>query len=502
MIDLSFTRDWREITMDGNDSSVKKINKFIFIIVSIVAALCFLSSIISDTLSYREKWISSIVLIVLIVFVTCIHFSPISISSRKYIYFLAGMIVEIFVCYFQNGLFDNTYVYFCIIGILAAYSDYKYVGFLTTVIVTTNILMFLLGKKYFFPAFDVGNFLSYIMCLGAVGISVTYTLRSMEKLHIKTMEKENHLQLLLNNMSQVSTTLDDSISHLSGMSKFLFDDNQNIHNKMKEISNDSNIQLKLVSEGINSVEVLNENSNKIKANADVMYNSSLEVLNLSKEGSNIVDNLLNKQIINNESMKKIDFVATQQNHQIKEVSKVLDMIFEISKSIKLFSLNATIESSRASEKGKGFLVIAKEISKLANSTDENAKEIKHIISKLSNSVSNINNEISSAKQVLVEQNKAVEDTKTIFERLKNDIFNSIETIRTVHSQIGSLDIIGKNVEKSMTDITSISDSNNSQTRTVLITLEQQISTMEVIGSNIENITKESKRLKQVGDASL
>jgi len=106
---------------------------------------------------------------------------------------------------------------------------------------------------------------------------------------------------------------------------------------------------------------------------------------------------------------------------IAESDKIIKYFNDISKQTKILGINASIESARAGEHGKGFSVVAMEVQKLANNSGEFAKEINVILTKLSKEISNINNEIVnidkqsdiqiiSSKKANIAVSKLVEET--------------------------------------------------------------------------------------------
>lgn len=91
------------------------------------------------------------------------------------------------------------------------------------------------------------------------------------------------------------------------------------------------------------------------------------------------------------------------SEKAKNTDEVLNFIRNIASQTNLLGLNAAIEASRAGDHGKGFSVVANEIRKLSNSSNQSINEINTTLTQIEKSVNNISEGITSSADTFKEQ---------------------------------------------------------------------------------------------------
>jgi methyl-accepting chemotaxis protein len=145
--------------------------------------------------------------------------------------------------------------------------------------------------------------------------------------------------------------------------------------------------------------------NLVAAAAEEMTASVGEIAASSEQARTITEKAVDKANSATERVNLLGAAATA-------ISKVTEVITEISDQTNLLALNATIEAARAGEAGRGFAVVANEIKELAAQTARATLDIKGKIEDIQQSTGETVTEIAEITTVIRKVNNTVGDIAT------------------------------------------------------------------------------------------
>lgn len=169
------------------------------------------------------------------------------------------------------------------------------------------------------------------------------------------------------------------------------------------------------------------------------------------------------------STVKVDQLGRDAN----EVSKVTQVITEISEQTNLLALNATIEAARAGEAGKGFAVVANEIKELAKQTAAATQEIKKKIEAIQSSTGETVQEIRQITEVITNTNDivatiatAVEEQTATTDEIATNVSQAAQGIAEVNENVAQSSVVAAEVAQDISGVSDIADQINESSSTV------------------------------------
>lgn len=123
---------------------------------------------------------------------------------------------------------------------------------------------------------------------------------------------------------------------------------------------------------------------------------------------------------------------------VNEISKISQMIEDISGQTNLLSLNASIEAARAGEAGRGFSVVATEISQLSNQTTDALRQTSALIEHAAETIQKGLSTADDTAHAFEEIQAVTEQYHVISERLSDAAAAQTAAVSYVNTQLGSL----------------------------------------------------------------
>ncbi len=208
------------------------------------------------------------------------------------------------------------------------------------------------------------------------------------------------LQSIIKDISDNASTLDASASELIGLSNEMTGGIDNLSQRSNTVA----AAAEEMSSNMNSIASASEqasvNINMVAAAAEEMTNTIHEISSSSEKAKTITTSAVEQS---QAAVQKVNNLG----QAAKEISKVTEVIDEISGQTNLLALNATIEAARAGEAGKGFAVVANEIKELALQTAKATLEIKDSITSIQTSTDDSVSEIDQISHIISDVNEIV-----------------------------------------------------------------------------------------------
>ncbi|WP_182299366.1 methyl-accepting chemotaxis protein [Cohnella cholangitidis] len=233
---------------------------------------------------------------------------------------------------------------------------------------------------------------------------------------------------MMENMSLLVAETDASVSKVLHAGSKLLHLSETTHGSAKEIAAAAQqiaagtTELSAESDNVSAftAQFGNKLQEVVEANS-VLVNSAANVKSTSDKGIAILEDLRRQTDRSERINRSMNDKMTEFRQHAQSIQNIMDVLHQITKQTNILSLNATIEASRAGNAGKGFMVVADEIRKLAEQSKQSIDTVAVTLDVIQSSAAVIVEEQQSALMLFKSQNDSVHQTNTIFDEVNRDM---------------------------------------------------------------------------------
>lgn len=304
-----------------------------------------------------------------------------------------------------------------------------------------------------------------------------------------------NLKQLISHVQQKSEQLSAASEELSASAEQSAQAAGQVASSITDVASGADQQIRSVDHTLSTVEKTAEEVRHVAHNAQNADQTSQKTAAAATDGEKIIESTRRQMASIEETVGSSAKVVGKLGERSKQIGQIVDTISGIAGQTNLLALNAAIEAARAGEQGKGFAVVAEEVRKLAEQSEEAAKQIALLIREIQaetdQAVASMNSgaeEVRTGAQIVTDAGKA-------FGSISGLVAEVSSQVREIANAAQQLNSGSQNIVSAVQKIDEVSRSTAAQTQSVSAATEEQSASMQEIAATSRSLAQMAEELQ-------
>ena len=304
------------------------------------------------------------------------------------------------------------------------------------------------------------------------------------------------LRSLIQDIAQTAEQVAASSEQLTASAEQSAHASVQVATSINEVAHGTEKQLHVVNDTSVAVEEMSTNIQRAVDNATTVAETAVKTASAALEGSKAVILAVNQMTVIEKTVSSSAEVVTKLGARSKEIGQIVDAISGIAGQTNLLALNAAIEAARAGEQGRGFAVVAEEVRKLAEQSQQAAKQIAEMINEIQGDTAtavaamhNGTREVKIGSDVVNKAGQSFAQIEMLVEQVTNQVSEINHSIQQM--SCNSQKIVG-----AVQDITTITKDASCEAQSISAATEEQTASMQEIASSSHALATMAENLQK------
>jgi methyl-accepting chemotaxis protein len=305
-----------------------------------------------------------------------------------------------------------------------------------------------------------------------------------------------NIRNLMKQVSNTSEQLAASSEELTASADQSAQASNQVAASITDVAQGADTQLRLANNANAEVEKMSVSIQQVAKNTQIVSASAEKTATTANAGEQTIEKAVSQMSTIEEKTTSTARVIGELEEKSQQIGQIVEVISAISGQTNLLALNAAIEAARAGEAGRGFAVVAEEVRKLAEQSQEAAKQITDLISE-------VQAKTNHAVTFMNDGKKEVDSGAAVVGAAGQSFREILQMIREITSQIQgiskAIEEISKGTQHVVDAVQKIDqESKNAaaQTQTISAATEEQSASVEEIASASRHLAQMAEGLQE------
>lgn len=373
-----------------------------------------------------------------------------------------GFAVFYTICLFTSS--NNLVFVFVIpmVFVVTIFNDIRYLLLINAGTIIESIVIVALGATnggFGFQGADSAIIQIVVMIMvGGYSVYATKTLKENSDHRVRDISKsKEQTQLLLKANSELSEKLAAGVADISEKINKLSAASKLTIQAMEELSGGAGDTAENVQSQCRQTEAIQSKVNEVD-NAALQIDESMQhTLDVLEDGNRNVTFLVKEVETSVANGTLVTAKLEALNNYMEEMNTIVELIGGITSQTSLLALNASIEAARAGEAGRGFSVVATEISGMATRTKDATVNITELINNVSAAIKEVVGVISQMVAGINDEKQGVSNAADSFKTIQSNTYEIRDYMIDMTKSISDLKEANQMIVDSVQTISAISE---------------------------------------------